>query len=161
MSVVTYHHRSNSRTTETMKRIHPISSDRVLGLFRPRLSKPKLYRHNLTTGCRPWLGFALMNILMSFRYPEAQLLRDQYVTKAKRDDFSPAYPFPGRRTRRRPGQWLESFLSADPKPRVQVLRWLCLQHQPKFRIPHTSLWANLFRVPRNGKPSHAVGLNDW
>jgi hypothetical protein len=56
VSVVTYHHRSNSRTIATAKRIHPISTDIVFGLFRARLSLPHLCRRNFSSDCRPWLG---------------------------------------------------------------------------------------------------------
>ena len=103
MSVVTYHHRSNSRTIATAKRIHPISSDIVLGLFRARLSLPHFCRQGFSPDCRPWLGKVRLT-MFAFRRPSAKLPRDQCATKAKRDDFSPAYPSPGRRTRRRPGR---------------------------------------------------------
>lgn len=56
MSVVTNHHRSNSRAIATAKRVHPISSDIVLGLFKARLSLPHSCRQNFSPDCRPWLG---------------------------------------------------------------------------------------------------------
>jgi len=149
VSVVTNHHRSNSLAIATAKRVHPINSEIVLGLFRARLSLLHLCLQALLSDCRPWLDKVRLT-MFAFRYPSAQLLRDQYATKEKRDDFSLAYPSPGRRTRRRPGarephvrgSGLESFLSADLKQQVQVLRWLCLQHQPDFTISE-------FRCQRN------------
>lgn len=103
MPVVTCHHRSNNRAIATAIRVHPISSNTVFGLFRAPLSLPHVCRLDFPTDCRPWLGTVRLT-MFAFRCPSAKLLRDQCATKAKRDDFSPAYPSPGRRTRRRPGR---------------------------------------------------------
>lgn len=157
MSAVTYHHRSNSRAIATAKRIHPISSEIVLGLCRARLSLPHDFRRNFSPDCRPWLGKVRLT-MFAFRCPSAQLPRDQYATKAKRDDFSPAYPSPGRRTRRRPGR---------PGTRDRGNGWRVTSPQTSTcrswyyagfvfntnqisRYHKTSLWANFFRGQRSG-----------
>lgn len=100
---VSSHRQSNIRAIATAIRVTSISSNSVFGFLKARLSLPQVCRLAFLTDCRPWLGMVLSSIYF-FRCPAARLLWDQYATKAKKDDFSPAYPFPGRRTRRRPGR---------------------------------------------------------
>lgn len=164
MSVVTYHHRSNSRAIATAKRIHPISSDIVLGLCRARLSLPHGCRRNFSSDCRPWLGKVRLTIF-AFRCPSAQLPRDQCATKAKRDDFSPAYPSPGCRTRRRPGRpgtrdrgngWRVAS-PQTPTCRSWYYAGFVFNTNQTLRQHKSSLWANYCR-PQRSDAGTTVGL---
>lgn len=102
MSVVTHHHRSNSRTIATAKCAHRINSAGVFGFIRARLSELTMRRENFLTDCRPWLGKVSLT-MGSFRCPPA--IAEGPVRNENEEGrlFPCLSVLPGRRTRRRPG----------------------------------------------------------
>jgi len=140
VSVVTNHHRSNSRAIATAKRVHPISSDIVLGLFKARLSLPHSCRQNFSPDCRPWLGKVRLT-MFSLSLPLSTI-----ASGPVRNESEEGRLFPCLSVSRLPHQAAAGApcLSADPKQRVQVLRWLCLQHQPSFSVAHAFAVGEVF-----------------